>query len=136
MTKRVLDVGNCRYDHASIRTLLQSHFGAEVWQANGEDDTLAALQNDAWDLVLVNRVLDRDHSDGIDLIRKIKADKRRADIPIMLITNFEEHQQAALDAGALRGFGKQGLSDPSTLQQIAGVLGEANIDSPDAGRSD
>jgi CheY-like chemotaxis protein len=135
MTKRVLDVGNCRYDHASIRTLLQNHFGVEVWQADGEDDTLTALQDDAWDLVLVNRVLDRDHTSGIDLIRKIKADKRGADIPIMLITNFEEHQQAAMDAGALRGFGKKGLSDPGTLQRLGGVLDEANIDSPDAGRS-
>jgi hypothetical protein len=41
----------------------------------------------------------------------------------MLITNYEEHQQAAMQAGALRGFGKAELSSPETAKRLAEALG-------------
>ncbi len=133
MTKQVLDVGNCSFDHASLRGLIESNFDATVSQAHGEEDALTALRVGTCDLVLVNRILDRDHSEGIELIRKIKADERTARVPIMMITNYHEQQQAAMEAGAEHGFGKQAVSDPDTLSKLAGILGERGSNSSLAG---
>src|SRR5262245_49120819 len=105
MPKRVLDVGNCGPDHAAI-TQLMRRFGAEVVQADGAHDALSLLRSGGVDLVLVNRKLDMDYSDGIEVIRQIKADPAVAATPVMLITNYAEHQDAAEAIGALRGFGK------------------------------
>src|SRR5205085_10671959 len=75
MTKRVLDVGNCVPDHAAIRGMLETTFAAEVIQADGQDDALAVLRQEHVDLVLVNRKLDQDYSDGLEIIKQIKAEK-------------------------------------------------------------
>src|SRR5262245_14904907 len=102
--KRVLDVGNCAPDHAAIRQMLEDTFGVEVAQTHGPDDTLALLRRQAIDLVLVNRKLDEDYSDGLDIIRAIKGDRHLAAVPCMLITNYVDQQDAAVAAGAVRGF--------------------------------
>jgi CheY-like chemotaxis protein len=122
MKKRVLDVGNCPPDHAAIRHLIESHFAAVVVQAHHADDALHILRQDRVDLVLVNRKLDRDYSDGLRIIREIKADPALADTPVMLITNYDDHQQRAMQAGALPGFGKLALQDALTLERLRAVL--------------
>ena len=122
MPKRVLDVGNCQPDHAAIKRLL-SRWEAEVIQAHGADDALEALRAGGIDLVLVNRKLDRDYSDGIDVIRLIKADEHVGSTPVMLVTNYVEHQQQAESIGALRGFGKLEFDKPETLERLEAVLG-------------
>jgi CheY-like chemotaxis protein len=121
--KRVLDVGNCGVDHAAIRRLLGGHFAAEVVQNHSQLEALASLRREQFDLVLVNRVFDRDGSDGLELIRAIKADSDLADVPVMLITNYEQHQRRAVEAGALPGFGKAELGDPETKERLAAILG-------------
>lgn len=121
--KRVLDVGNCQPDHASIRRLVEGGFGAQVVQAHGLDDALAELRARKYDLVLVNRKLDRDYSDGIEIIRAIKADPELAATPTMLITNFANHQEAAVAIGAEPGFGKLEFEKPETQQRLARFLG-------------
>src|SRR5688572_21763004 len=104
--KRVLDVGNCAPDFSAIKRYLTSRFDCEVLQAEKTDDALAALRKQRVDLVTVNRKLDCDYSDGIEVIRQIKADPEFKDIPVMLITNYPEHQEAAIAMGAVQGFGK------------------------------
>lgn len=114
MPKTVIDCGNCGPDHNSIRNMIQSHFDAVVQQTHGSEDTLRRLRQGDVDLVIVNRKLDRDYSDGIEVIRQIKSEAQGADVPVMLISNYEEHQQAAVAIGAVPGFGKLALSDPKT----------------------
>lgn len=80
------------------------------------------LRSRSIDLVLVNRKLDEDYSDGIEIIKAIKADSALATIPVMLITNYEEHQEQAISIGALRGFGKLSMKAPETLQRIESAL--------------
>jgi two-component system chemotaxis response regulator CheY len=121
--KRVLDVGNCRPDHAAIRRLVEGGFGAKVVQAHGLDGALAELRGGKFDLVLVNRKLDRDGSDGIEIIRAIKADPAIAATPAMLITNYAEHQDAAVAIGAERGFGKLAFTLPETRERLVKFLG-------------
>ncbi len=123
MSKRVLDVGNCTPDHASIKRFLTGHFDCQVLQAEGADDALETLRNESIDLVLVNRKLDMDYSDGVEVIRQIKADHELAKVPVMLITNYPEHQQAAMKLGAQRGFGKLELGNPDTILRLQPLLG-------------
>ena len=122
MSKRVLDVGNCSMDHGAISATLRSQFAADVVQAHGPDDALEQLRSGGFDLVLVNRKLDQDYSDGLDIVKTIKADPALASTPVMLITNYAEHQQTAVAAGAELGFGKKELSSPETQAKLARFL--------------
>ena len=121
MPKRVLNVGQCRPDQAAIAGLLRQ-FKAEVVAVDDAAQTLAALERDRFDLVLVNRKLDVDYSDGIEIIRQLKADARFASVPVMLISNYSEHQAAAQAAGAEPGFGKAELNKPATREKLAAFL--------------
>jgi CheY-like chemotaxis protein len=125
MAKRVLDVGNCVPDHAAIRTMLEKKFRAEVVQADGPIDALAALRNEPFDLVLVNRKLDHDYSDGLDVIKRIKADAKLSAVPCMLVTNYPNQQQLSVAAGAEYGFGKKELYAPETQSRLAKFLSDS-----------
>lgn len=120
--KRVLDIGNCQPDHGAIRRMLEEQFEAEVAQAHGWNDAAQQLQQQPVHLVLVNRLLDRDGREGLEIIRKIKGDERFRGIPVMLVTNYEEHQQRAVEAGALPGFGKRAIGDPATVEKLRPLL--------------
>jgi CheY-like chemotaxis protein len=122
MPKRVLDVGQCGPDHFAIRSYLTRNFDCEVVQAHDAERALAELRNGEFHLVLVNRKLDMDYSDGIDVVRALKADPRAANVPVMLVTNYPEHQDAAIAAGAVRGFGKLEFEKPETRAKIAEIL--------------
>jgi len=122
MPKRVLDVGQCGPDHATIRRYLTSHFDCEVVRADALQDALTQLHSSRFDLVLVNRNLDVDYSDGLEVVRRIRSDPSTADVPVMLVTNYPEHQDAAVAAGALRGFGKLEFDKPETREKIAAAL--------------
>jgi len=121
MKKQVLDVGNCSPDFASLNHFFTEHFDCEVTQAHGLEDALAELRKKEFSLVTVNRKLDQDYSDGIEIIKVIKANEQLRSVPVMLITNFPEHQDAAEEIGAERGFGKLELND-ETAEKIAPLL--------------
>jgi len=121
--KRVLDVGQCQPDHGSIRRLIEGRFAAEVVQAHDARETLAQLRAGKFDLVLINRKLDADYSDGLEIIQQIKADPQLAETPVMLVTNYPEHQQLAVAAGAELGFGKLETNKPETHERLAKFLG-------------
>jgi len=123
MSKRVLDVGQCSVDHGAIRRLLDREFGADVARADGLDDALTLLRSNRFDLVLVNRKLDADDSDGIDVLHAIHAEAALAEVPVMLVTNYPEHQAAAVAAGAAPGFGKAELDTAATRERLARFLG-------------
>ena len=122
MPKRVLDVGNCVPDHAALRRMLEGRYQAEVHQTHAADDTLAALRAQSFDLVLINRKLDIDYSDGIEILRQIKEDEQLKQVPVMLVTNYPEHQEEAVRLGADYGFGKLELQKPATHERLARFL--------------
>ncbi|MFM8399358.1 MAG: hypothetical protein ACKOAH_16160, partial [Pirellula sp.] len=72
--------------------------------------------------ILINRKLDVDYSDGIEILQAVKGSDAYRDIPVMLITNYAEHQQQAIAAGAILGFGKLELHAPETLKRLEAVL--------------
>src|SRR4051794_6451514 len=109
--KRVLSVGQCMADHGSISRLLKSSFQAEVVTADTAEEALRRLREEAFDLVLVNRVFDATNEGGCELIRQVKADHGLREVPLMLVSNFPEAQDEAQAAGAVPGFGKSRLHE-------------------------
>lgn len=122
MPKRVLDVGNCASDHRAIAAMLTTHFDVEVERAHQWEDAAEQLRARPFDLVLVNRRLNSDRSDGVRVITQLKQDPALSNLPVMLVSNFPEHQRRAVQAGAVEGFGKQSLKAPETLEKLAPYL--------------
>ena len=122
MTRRVLDIGNCGADQAAIRQLIENNFDASVDHAERAADALPMLGCAQYAIVLVNRKLDSDDSDGIEVIREIKSRPEFKELPVMMLTNFPEHQAAAIAAGAQEGFGKNSLSSPTTVELLRPYL--------------
>lgn len=116
--KLVLDVGNCAPDHAAIKHTLTAHFDVKVIQSHGPSDTLELALQHEFSLILINRKLDQDYSDGIEILRMLKRDPQLSEIPVMIVTNYEEHQAAAVSEGAEPGFGKLSLGAPETLSRL------------------
>jgi two-component system, chemotaxis family, chemotaxis protein CheY len=122
MTKRVLSIGQCRMDHGSIAGMLERHFAAETVAADGLADGVDELRCGAFDLVLVNRRLDSDGGDGLEVIRGIKSERALAATPVMLVTNFPEFQAQAIALGAEPGFGKSSINAAQTKERLASFL--------------
>ena len=126
-TRRVLDIGQCDYDHGRIESLLRAQFGAEVVRVHSATEALDRLRNEAFDLVLVNRIFDRTAEEGLDLIRKAKADAKLSAVPVMLVSNFPESQAEAVAAGAIPGFGKAALAEAGTRARLEKILGGVGV---------
>ena len=72
--------------------------------------------------MLINRKLDQDYSDGTEILKLIKGDAKVAQTPVMIITNYADHQDAAMALGAERGFGKLEYGDPVTVRKVEPFL--------------
>ena len=120
--KRVLDVGQCVPDHAAIRRLLEDEFDVRVERTHERDDTFAALRRGPVDLVLINRKLDIDYTDGLEILKAIKADPAFASIPVMLVSNYPDAHEEAVRAGAEPGFGKAQLGSIETVEKLRRFL--------------
>jgi two-component system chemotaxis response regulator CheY len=118
--KRVLSVGQCGFDHGQISATLGEQFAAEVVRADGEAEALRRLRDEAFDLILVNRIFDADGASGIDFIRRLKKDG--ATVPVMLVSNYDDAQGEAVAAGALPGFGKAALGQAPVRERLRPIL--------------
>jgi DNA-binding response OmpR family regulator len=127
MKKRALSVGNCSMDESSLRRTLERHFGAELLAVDSAEEAISLLRNEKFDLVLVNRIFDRNGDLGMVLIERMKADSALAAQPVMLISNYPEFQDQATQLGAAPGVGKSTLSTKESLARLGAFL------SPDIG---
>ena len=121
MPKRVLDVGNCGYDHASLSRLVQREFDAETEIAHSLSEALSEARTGQYALIIVNRVLDHG-GDGLGVIQALKEDEKTKDIPVMLLSNYPDYQEKAAAIGAVPGFGKSSLQEPETKSRLAKFL--------------
>lgn len=117
-----MDVGNCDPDHAGIRRLLEP-FDVKVDRVMFVDEAMSALRETRYHFVLVNRLVFADSSDALPLIGKMKADEALRDIPVMMVSNYADAQDRAVAAGAVRGFGKDDLDKPSSIDLLRSYLG-------------
>ncbi len=119
---RVLDVGQCDPDHHAIRSMLTRHFDVEVDRVMFVNEALTAMREKPYDLVLVNRLIFSDNSEGLPLIETAKADDALKDVPIMMVSNFADAQATATQAGAEPGFGKSELQSERTQSRLRDLL--------------
>ena len=133
---RVLDVGQCDMDHGNITQLLTTAFGAAVDRAHSQEEALNAVMSTKYDLVLVNRVFDADGSEGLGFIKQTQQEEATRNVPVMLVSNFEDAQESAIALGAVRGFGKSGLHENATIEILAAALHTANTAAHDEGKAE
>ncbi len=126
MPDPVLDVGNCDPDHAMISHMLHRHFDIRLDRVMFVDEAIQRMKSQLYKLVMVNRLIFADGSPGLDLVRRVAADSELNRVPITLISNFEEAQKAAIEAGAVRGFGKDSLMAPQTIELLSQYLQRRN----------
>src|SRR5262245_28893685 len=122
-TKRVLSVGQCGADHGSISAAVRKHFDADVVSVDTASDALDLARSEPFDLVLVNRVFDADGGSGIGLIKQLRADDAFRQVPVLLVSNYDNAQREAVAAGAAPGFGKAALGQPSMVSRLKSFLG-------------
>jgi CheY-like chemotaxis protein len=121
-TAQVLDIGQCHLDRGSIRRMIERAFDAQVTDAESGEQAMSLVSENRYDLVLINRLLDRDRSSGIELLRKLKNENQGSDIPMMLVSDKPDAQAEAEANGAAPGFGKAALSDQTTIEHLAQYL--------------
>ncbi|MDB5351533.1 MAG: hypothetical protein JWN86_2780 [Planctomycetota bacterium] len=109
-TVRILSVGQCGFDHSQISSQLGRALTAEVVAAGTHEEAIAAIRSSTFDLVLVNRIGDRDGASGLDLIRALRTDPSTSTLDVMLVSNYPQAQAEAVALGALPGFGKSELA--------------------------
>jgi two-component system chemotaxis response regulator CheY len=131
---RILSLGQCGADHYGIALMMRTNFDAEVVGAETGREALDLLRQGGFRLVLVNRVLDADGSSGLSFIEQLKADEKLRDVPVMLVSNYEDAQRQAVALGALPGFGKSALGQPQTVDRLRKAL-EDSAESASAGHS-
>lgn len=114
---RVLDVGNCDPDHGAMRRMLTANFDVEIDRVMFVAEAREALRRSSYALVLVNRRIFADDSDGMELVHAMRVDPENK-TPVMLVSNFPEAQDRAVAAGATPGFGKAALEAPRTIELL------------------
>ena len=124
MSKRVLSVGQCDADNSRISSLLNSNFEVSIAYADQYDDAVQTSRDEKFDLILINRVLDKDGSSGMNVLQTMVKDDATSRTPVMLVSNFDDAQKEAVAAGAVQGFGKAALDDPETVSTLAAYLSE------------
>ncbi len=119
--KTILDVGQCGYDGPRMMQMLQCQVGVRVDTADTLQEAAEKLSSNQYNLVLVNRELAFEGSEGLELI---KAMKQAGDsTPVMLVSDRPDAQQQALACGAIHGFGKSKLTDKHTISLIKKAIG-------------
>jgi two-component system, response regulator, stage 0 sporulation protein F len=120
--KKVLSVGQCNPDHNTLRNYLETFFDCEIVRIDSTSEALVELEKKSYDLVLVNRKLDVDYSDGTILIAEMQRNSIMKLTPIMLISNYPEFQKEAILLGAVPGIGKLEYGKESAFQKVAKYL--------------
>ncbi len=124
--QRVALVGHCGFDSSSLTRLAQQLApNAQVLRINDQQslDQIASQVASQDTLLLVNRVLDGHFTageSGIDLIRSLA--QREHVSPMMLVSNYADAQEQAVQAGALPGFGKSDMNSPQTVDRLRKVI--------------
>jgi two-component system chemotaxis sensor kinase CheA len=114
--RSVLVVEDSITARALLRNILESA-GYRVATAVDGADAYVTLKTGAFDLVVSDVEMPR--MDGFDLTAKIRADKRLAELPVVLVTALEsrEHRERGIEAGANAYIVKSSF-DQSNLLEI------------------
>jgi DNA-binding NarL/FixJ family response regulator len=124
---RVGLIGHCGFDSMGLSNMvLKAVPGTQVVSIHGEGD-LAIEAEGGISLLLINRQVGGGfrQSSGVDLAAEVA--RRWPGVKSMVITNYDDVQEAAVAAGALRGFGKNDLGRANAMQQLRDALAAAVV---------
>ena len=121
--KNVLIVGHCDLDNPQITSLLEKNFSTNVTRVKLLKNVIEHLEKQDCDLVIINRIGAFDQESGLELIEKIKVDGR-FQVPLMMITNYKDQMDNAVEKGAVPGYGKGKLHDKDTIELLSKYLCE------------
>ncbi|GJQ60422.1 MAG: DNA-binding response regulator [Candidatus Scalindua sp. AMX11] len=120
--KEVLIVGHCDKDHPQITSLIENNFSAKVTRAKLIEEAKGFLEKQKYDLVIINRIGAFDGHSGLELIKEIKKEGNK-NIPLMMVTNYKDQMDLAIENGAVMGYGKEKLHDNDTITLLGRYLG-------------
>ena len=120
--KRILLVGHCGVDGPRMqREICDFLDEADVLRVNSDDDLRRAVDEGA-DLLLINRdPVGFEPKMGQDLIRELI--KHCPGSKLVLVSDYEDAQEEAAEAGAMPGFGKSILGTPQFERAVRQALG-------------
>ncbi|MBV6321240.1 response regulator [Duganella violaceipulchra] len=112
-------------DSITSRALLKNMLevgGYRVTVAVDGVDALGVLRGGGYDLVVSDVEMPR--MDGFDLTASIRADRRLAGLPVVLVTSLasREHRERGVDVGASAYIAKQGLEQNNLLATVRRLL--------------
>ncbi len=118
-TYQIALVGHCGPDAFALQSSIMGFVPGSVIHRINSLDELSTKMNDL-SLLVVNRVLDGqfDSESGIELIQNLD----EGTPPAMLISNFPESLQEAVDAGGVMGYGKQKMRSPEAETALKNAL--------------
>ena len=122
MSKKVVLVGHCGADSSFLRMAVSKADKDATVVVAGDADDLKRELADGAPLVLVNRLLDYgyDQNEGAELIAVWRAVNPSA--RWMMVSNFPDAHEAAVQAGGLAGFGKRDIGTPRVAELLRSVL--------------
>ena len=112
-------------DSITARTLLKNILesaGYEVKAAIDGVDAMTSLKTEHFDLVVSDIQMPR--MDGFDLTARIRADKKLAEVPVVLVTALSapEDRERGIDAGANAYIVKSGFDQTSLLEVVRRLI--------------
>ena len=122
--KRVGLVGHCSPDSSHLTMAVSAAVpGTKVIRVTDDAGTDKLLA-DGVDLLLINRAMEHGYSEeiGTDYLRKLKA--KAPNVKMMLITNYADVQEQAVQLGALPGFGKSSIMAAETKKKLQDALAD------------
>lgn len=115
--RTILLAGHCGPDAHMLAAAVRSAAPGARIVMNTDESTLWQAQPD---LILVNRILDGRYEEeqGLGLIRRAV----ERGVPVMMISNYADAQAAAVQAGAVPGFGKSEARSDKAAGAIRAAL--------------
>ena len=122
MPHSVILVGHCGIDGPRLQREISSKVpDTNVVRVNSTADLQSQLKANA-DLFLVNREPVGFDDDGLAIIRQVRQENPNA--KVMLVSDYPEFQEQAVQAGALKGFGKNEIGSSSLTDTVKQALGD------------
>ena len=125
MPKTIALIGHCGPDASYLRlAVTRAVKDARVVFVDDQHELNKLVADGGVDLVMLNRQLDYgfESDEGVELIKRLR--ERSPTLRTMLVSNYPEAQQAAIEAGAAPGFGKREIGSPRVIDLIRDALGE------------
>jgi len=119
--KRILIVE----DDSFVMDIYQTKLGQSGYEVTGAGNGLEALkkmEEGTFDLILLDIIMP--YMDGLEVLKKIKADEKNKNLPIILLTNLSQKEEVdkGLGLGANDYLIKSHFTPSEVLEKVKGYL--------------